>query len=198
MLNLKSFTALVTIIAHELGGKLNMEFANENHFYAKIASPTLPIALWAKNDKLTVKVDWPEWTSETGSRNIYNYDSVKGMLSQDEINATVTEIGCSVNKDTAKIVQSIRRRLFPNAQVAYACALKRCKDNEGYYNGQQLLIRSLVKQFNVEMPRHGGETLYFKEFDLQVNTADSVTFHRLSVNANVAKKIIALIQSEKE
>jgi len=197
---LPTFIRLISDIALALPGATVTRFPNkEDNWLANINTPQ--IALYLKLDsiagKLDISVDWPSWKSPRCDKNVVTYQDIASMLTQDERNAVVTSIKSSVDKGAAKIARDIQTRLIPYAELAYRRAVERCQTNEKTWNAQHTTLVELSQYFNIPMG-YQSDRLLTNGVEIQVNTATSVRIHNISCSPEMAKKIIALLRSEKK
>lgn len=198
---LPEFKRLLQEIAANLQGSVSRFPNDEDNWFGHVMTPDmeLSIRLNSIDHKLEIKPVWPKWLDRDGARKTVVYRDISNQLTQEERNAVVTEIGCSVNKGAAKIAQDISRRLIANVKVAYDKAKECGKENERDWKAQNNLINELANYFGTTIRPIDPEKLYLDVAYLRVTSGnDSVHFEDFSCSVETAKKIVALLRAEKQ
>jgi hypothetical protein len=196
---LPEFLKLSQDLAAALGGTVSQPPTAENHWYATITTPGMPLALdlRGKDGRIGLSPVWPHYRDERGNkqwihaRDVLDYEQRKSP--------PVTDISVAISRGAAAIAKDIQRRLFPSALPVYTAAVKRCRDNEAHRDGVATTTRRLAKALGVEVRDNGARAaLYVDGMALAVSSADSVRFDHFYVDPDTAIQIAKLVRAAKK
>lgn len=196
---LPEFQKLAQAIAEGLGGHVEQAPDLENYWYARIASPELPVALDLRgyDGRLEVRVAWPSYRDEGGrQQTVFGRD----VLSNPEYQAARLDISVALSRGADAIVKDIKRRLIPSAKPVYEKAVQTCRDRENYQKVKAGATARLMQALGVSQdPRkHSGQIYLDDGVRLSVSGDDSVRFDYFYVDVDTAIEIVKLIRKSKE
>lgn len=197
---LAEFLALSQGLAAALGGSVTKPPTEENHWYATLDTPQMPVALdlRGKDGRLGVSPVWPHYRDERGNR---QYVHARDVLNYEQRKAPpVTDISVALSRGAAAIAKDIQRRLFPSALPVYEAAVKRCRDNEEHRDGVAATTRRLGNALGVEVRDNGARAALYVDggMVLAVSSADSVRFEHFYCDPDTALKVVALVRAAKK